>query len=290
MTNTSETLAAYTVPGVMTALEESMVVGLPDDVAGLTHVVQGLVIHEQIAPAYGVELSAERRGTVHVRPADRMLGHLMAEDGRPLTVPRAPESRLAGNCRQITVLLVALLRSQGLPARARCGFGGYFGTGWYEDHWVCEYWDVRSERWRLVDAQIDDVQRDIFHPDFDLLDVPRDRFLTAGDAWMRCRSGEQDAQKFGMSQLQESGFWWIAANLLRDTAAICGMEMLPWDSWGAMPRPGEAIDQARVALFDELAELTRTPGTRLRAKYEDDDRIRVPGTVHNDILDRDEAI
>jgi hypothetical protein len=35
--------------------------------------------------------------------------------------------------------------------------------------------------------------------------------------------------KFGLSQLDEAGYWWIAANLLRDVAALNNMEMLPWD-------------------------------------------------------------
>jgi hypothetical protein len=35
------------------------------------------------------------------------------------------------------VLAAAMLRAQGTPARARCGFGGYFGSGAFEDHWVC---------------------------------------------------------------------------------------------------------------------------------------------------------
>ena len=66
---------------------------------------------------------------MHLRPVAALLGQLMAGDGRPLTAAREPAARLAGNCRHFTVLAVAMLRAQGTPARARCGFGGYFGTG-----------------------------------------------------------------------------------------------------------------------------------------------------------------
>ena len=31
--------------------------------------------------------------------------------------------------------------AQGMPARARCGFGAYFEKGKYVDHWVTEYWN-----------------------------------------------------------------------------------------------------------------------------------------------------
>ena len=45
---------------------------------------------------------------------------------------------------------VALLRRQGIPARARVGFARYFGDGWV-DHWITERWDGR---WVRDDAQI----------------------------------------------------------------------------------------------------------------------------------------
>lgn len=283
----------YTRPGMMTSpgRHGSLFAGLPREVAALAGIAQGLVIHEHITGPYGVTLTDERRGSVHIRSVEKLLERIVAEDDRPLTLAREPERRVAGNCRHFTVLTVAMLRSLGVPARARCGFGGYFGTGWFEDHWVCE---VREDgRWRLVDAQIDDVQRRIFRPDFDLLDVPRDRFLIAGDAWVRCRAGEADPAMFGLSIAKESGLWWIAQNLLRDAAALSNMEMLPWDVWGAMPRPDEPIDDARLALFDRLAGLTRNPEAglaELTTVYENDDRVRVPATVYNAVLGRDEPV
>jgi hypothetical protein len=65
--------------------------------------------------------------------------------------------------------------------------------------------------------------------DFDLTDVPRDRFLIAGEAWLRCRDGTEDPAKFGLSTVGESGDWWIAGNLMRDAAALGNLEVLPWD-------------------------------------------------------------
>jgi hypothetical protein len=70
--------------------------------------------------------------------------------------------------------------------------------GFFEDHVVCEYWNAAQARWVLVDAQFDEVWRERLHIDHDVLDVPRDRFLIAGDAWVRCRSGHADASKFGI--------------------------------------------------------------------------------------------
>ena len=133
----------------------------------------------------------------------------------------------------------------------------------------------------------------MFRVDFDLMDVPRDRFVIAGDAWARCRAGEADAARFGLSLLNEGGLWWIAGNLLRDAAALNNMEMLPWDTWGAMPGPGDAMTEDVLALLDRLAALTRTPEAsfgELRALYEGDDRLRVPPTVFNAVLQREDAV
>src|SRR6202035_5091400 len=141
----------------------------------------------------------ERRASVHVRPVSGLLDQVVAEDGRALDVAREPSARVAGDCRTFTVFTVAALRAHGIPARARCGFGGYFGTGWYEDHWVCEYWDTAAGRWTL-----DDVQRKVFGVGLDVLDLSRDDFLVAGDAWRRCRAGLADPGKFGLSQMNEA--------------------------------------------------------------------------------------
>jgi hypothetical protein len=284
----------YLQPAPMTApgRYQPLFAGLPRGTAALACVAQGLVIHEHLVHLYGVTLTEERRATVQIRPVAGLLERLVAEDGRPLTEARAPASRLAGNCRHFTVLTVAMLRAQGIPARARCGFGGYFGGEAFEDHWVCEYWDA-GRGWLLADAQVDDAQRRLFGVDFDLMDVPRDRFLVAGDAWRLCRAGDADPARFGLSFLKEAGYWWIAGNLIRDVAALNNMELLPWDCWGAMPGPDEPIDAERLALFDRLAELTRDPDAalaELTAAYVDDDRVRVPDTVFNAGLGRPEPV
>lgn len=229
-----DTLDYYTQPAVMTSAGgyAPLFEGLPHEIGDLAGLVQGLLLHEHWASAYGITLSDERRSGSQIRPVARMLERLLALDDRPLTAARPAELRLVGNCRHFSVLLVAMLRAQGVPARARCGFGAYFTPGRFVDHWVCEYWHAAQARWILVDVQIDTLQRAELRTDFDPQDVPRDRFVVAGDAWARCRAGEADPASFGIFDLQ--GPWFIAGNVLRDLAALNNMEMLPWDVWGAM--------------------------------------------------------
>lgn len=264
---------------------------LTGGVAELAAVAQGVLIHEHLTESYGVTLTDDERATVHLRRVADLLDRILARDPRPLGVAREPAARTAGNCRQFTVLVVAMLRAHGVPARARCGFGTYFGGDVVEDHWVVEYW--LDGRWRLADAQIDEHQRDLLAIDFDLTDVPRDRFVVAGAAWAACRAGTDDPLRFGLTLTNETGYWWISGNLMRDLAALNNVEMLPWDAWGVMPGPDDRIDEERVVLFDELAELTTAPDDHfdeLRRHYDTDERLRVPPTVHNVLRSRNERV
>jgi Transglutaminase-like superfamily len=289
-----ETLEFYSRPGKMTSAGRyaPLLDDLPRDVAALAEIGQGLLVHEFMAADYGAPLSDADRASVHTRPAEQWLAQIIARDDRPLTVAREPAGRLAANCRHFTVLMVTMLRAQGVPARARCGFGGYFGTGMFEDHWVCEYWHAGQSRWVLVDPQIDDVQRGWFPIGFDVTDVPRDQFVVAGQAWDDVRAGTAAADQFGLSQLKEAGDWWIAGNLMRDASALLNLELLPWDCWGAMPKPDEPIGPDLTALFDRLARLTRTPDQSLAELRElsEDDRLRVPPAVYSAARGRPEAI
>lgn len=236
---------------------------------------------------YGVTLTERQRGEPHARGAEEVLERIAVHDSRPLWQARPPAERFAGCCRHYAPLHVAMLRSKGIAARARCGFGAYFTKDRFIDHWVTEVFDAARRRWILVDAQIDDRQRALFGIDFDTLDVPRDRFLVAGDAWRLCRDGQADPQCFGV--LDMAGLWFIASNVIRDVAALNNREMLPWDVWGGMTLVDSEIDPAFI---DRLARLTHDPDghlDELRAVY-DDPRIAVPPTVFNAVLRRPEAV
>lgn len=174
-----EPLIYYAAPGPFTALSADetyapLLEDLPADIPALVRAVQGNLLHIFWAEAYGVTHTDEQREGVGIRSAAEKLRRIHAANPAPLTTPRPPEARLVGNCRDFSVLLCALLRYHGIPARARCGFGTYFTPGRYEDHWVCEYWRADEGRWVMVDAQLDALQRDTLKIDFDPLDVPRD--------------------------------------------------------------------------------------------------------------------
>jgi len=84
----------------------------------------------------------------------------------------------------------------------------------------------------------------------------------------------------------------MAGSVIRDVAALNKLETLPWDIWGAQPRPDATFDNTRLAYFDQLAALASDPDANLdvlRHRYESDEGVRVPSTVFNALLQKPEA-
>lgn len=255
--------------------------GLPADIAGLCRVVQGGMIHVFWAERYGLKLAPERQAEVQLRTMPRRLARMIELDPRPLGEPRPLERKIVGNCRDFSLTLAAMLRQQGVPARARCGFAAYFLPDHFEDHWVCEYWHAGQGRWVLVDAQIDPFQREQLGVGFDPLDVPRDQFVTGGGAWQMCRTGRADPEKFGIFDMLGLGF--VRGNLVRDVAALNKVELLPWDCWGVILK--DSLDEAEdLSALDRAADLTAgsvpDPGA-VCAIYEADPRFGLTGPIHS---------
>jgi hypothetical protein len=218
-------------------------------------VVQGMIIHPFWMERYGLPRIPEREEReTNLRFADRMLARIVELDDRALREPRDLDHKLIGNCRDHTTLLCSILRQQGVPARARCGFGAYFNPGTYEDHWVCEYWNATQQRWIMVDAQLDRLQQDQLRITFDPLDVPPDQFVMAGRGWQLIRSGVAAPELFGIFAWR--GQWFAQDNLVRDFLSLNKIELLPWDNWGLMVGPEDCVPTTDLVLLDQIAALT----------------------------------
>lgn len=285
----------YREPGPMTTpgRHAGAFSALPADVDALARIVQGLAVHQYAAAHYDVTLTDERTRESHIRQVDRLLDRLFEIDPKPLTIARPASKRIVGVCHHFMLLMTAMLRAKGIPARGRCGFGSYFNPGYFEDHWVSEYWNGDQRCWMLVDAQLDENWRREGRIEFDVLDVPRDRFIVAADAWKLCRSGRADASRYGIFLNEMRGLWFIAGNLIRDAAALCKMEMLPWDVWGAIPGAAQGLDNEELAFFDQLAQLTSDGDgalPELQQRFEYDERLRIPERVFNAIRGRMEEV
>jgi hypothetical protein len=174
-----------------------------------------------------------------------------------------------------------MLRYKGVPARTRCGFGTYFSPGWYEDHLICEAWDPDDERWIFVDAELDDIHKEVLRYPFNPWDVPRDQFLPGGMAWQMCRRGEAAPNSFGYGNTV-GGLPNIRGNLVRDVAFLNKVEILGWDYWGLIEGDDSELVEDDLALLDRAAALSLASNDgfhELRSLYLRDMRLRVPPIV-----------
>ncbi|MBV7329900.1 excinuclease ABC subunit UvrA [Chloroflexi bacterium TSY] len=243
--------------------QERLFQDLPRDIPQLARIIQHLLIHPYAVEHYNVHLSPIQNEESNLRSVAHMLERIRMIDPDPLIVPREPNQRLVGNCRDHAVMFTSMLRYQGIPARTRVGFARYFGKQtdpMSYDHWIAEYWDEEEQRWVLTDPQLDDIQREAYRIDFDPLDMRFDKhFYLAGRAWELCRSGKTKSARFGFNK-KLKGMPYIRRSLLHDLDALNKIELLPWDDWSDMAKKRYlTVTPEEKAELDSLAKFTMQP-------------------------------
>ncbi|HNX58003.1 MAG TPA: transglutaminase-like domain-containing protein [Spirochaetota bacterium] len=274
----------YRAHGTYTELKEEkeLTDAISSDIADLVRIVQGNMIHAHWLPRYGLDIPEERRQReMNIRMfAERVKNIRDIAGGLSMKEPHPKEKRSIGTCRDFTVALTALLREKGIPARELCGFATYFSPGRYEDHWICEWWNEKENRWVLTDPQIDQLQKDALGIDFNTLDMPRDHFVTGARAWRMCREKKHDPSLFGIFEYHGMDF--IKGNLIRQVAALNKIPLLPWDCWGLINAGYDSMKENDLSFLDELARMADDPDSNsgtIQSLYAKDSRIRMQGTV-----------
>ncbi len=237
---------------------------LGTDPAEVHAAATGLIAHYR---AESETLDAARLPTIDLRWLEAVLGAGLDLSPAPLA-GRPHAERVAGCCRDHTLLAVGLLRQHGIAARSRIGFARYFSPGFAHDHVVVERWDGR--RWVRSDPELDAAfgtappAGEPFDP-FDMptgLDSP---FPTAAELWTAHRRDGLDLARYGVApHLPElCGRDFVRGYVLLEVAHRRRDELLLWDVWGANDdaTPADEAD----ALADELA------GLLLRADADDCD-------------------
>jgi len=220
---------------------------LPAEVPALTAVVRNVIVHYRMP---GTDLPAERLAEINHRWLDRLLATDQARSGTPLATPRPLNDRVAGCCRDYTLLAVAGLRHRGVPARSRIGFASYFTPDYHHDHVVAQVWD--GSRWVWVDAQIGPEEGWSFDP----ADIPPGAglFDSAAKVWIAYRAGEIDVERYGVApDVPIGGAWFVRNYVFLELAHRYRDELLLWDGWGAMGGPG--TEGETLELVDEIAAL-----------------------------------
>jgi hypothetical protein len=230
----------------------ALVSRLPSDVPVLCRTLHGLLIHEAWIEKYGScpeNFLGQSRETLSVA---QRLEQLLAINPSSLTTVRPSEFRVLSTCRDFALMMCGMIRHYGVPARVRCGFGRYFAANRYEDHWVCEYWASAEQRWVIVDAQLDHLQRDHLRFDFEPIDVPRTAFATGIEAWVLCGNGVIDPRQLGHDTT--TGLFFARVNLARDVLALAKIEKSAWDTRRIAHDGYRALDDAALSSCDRLAQ------------------------------------
>lgn len=313
-----ETLNYYNLPSDITCLDKykKFTEGLPADPGAIYQVTQGLILHDMWIERYGETYIEEHEYPQKIAYMEDILDKALELDHSDLTIPRHPRNRVIACCREFATLMCAILRAKGVPARSRCGFATYFGwDGLYEDHWICEYWN--GERWVMADPQLDPLQQssvlswgmDNAKENNELLqriqtfnprDLKTDEFVTAGEAWIRCRKGTEDPERFGIGcPIRPEwgidslyGLWFIRGQLLRDFAALNKVETVPylvriakgldWNVWRLVGSRDEELTVEDLQLLDTIAELTLQVDANyqeIRRLYSERKDLRVPAEL-----------
>ena len=216
---------------------------LPQDIPGICKAIRGLVVHYV---ASGIAFAPHRKAEIDTRWTEQILGSIQDRDAKPLTEARAPEERFVGCCRDFALLLVSVLRTRGISARARIGFASYFSPDFFHDHVVTEYWHEDNARWLMVDPQLEETFS------FNTYDMPPGVFLTSSQVWQSYRAGKLDAEKYGVApHLPYKDDWFIRNYVLQELAALNKHELLLWDWWGDM----SDVLNGDLAAIDHMANI-----------------------------------
>jgi hypothetical protein len=271
------TQSAMSDPGKYAYLFDS----LPDDIPGLCRVVQGIYVHYYS----GTKFPPSHKRQVDTRNMSKILAKIVEMDERPLTEERHVQRRFVGCCRDASLLLCSMLRHRGIPARTRVGFAVYIrlkdAPGFKVDHVVTEYWDAKDQRWKMVDAEQSEAHVRHNKIDFDVTDIPHDRFIVGGNAWQTCRDGLDNSNSYGSNPGDIfRGMWAIRNRLVHDLATQNKVELLLWDTWGWLEWKIE-LSEDDLKLLDHVAVLTQAGDSAfddMRALYENE-HFKAPPVV-----------
>lgn len=275
--------SAFSDPGELAHLYGDM----PRDPAQLARIARDVMIHRVEGHLFEHTHPIDRlHDDAETRYLDDILRIVIGRNDASLTVRREPADRFVGTCRDFTLLHVSLLRHAGVPARSRSGFADYFGSdGFHHDHMVTEYWD-EERGWLLADAQLADPAITASWPvDFDPMDIPRSRFLVAGEAWRAIRDEGADETTFGLHPPGEGplfGERFVAGNIRLDLAALNKVETLLWDVWGEDGgEPDTPLSRPSQEFYDQVAPIVsgNVSFEAVRKLFAENDVLRTPATV-----------
>ena len=254
----------FTYPG----LYESYLKSLPDDIRELGFLVRKQLIHRTTLDAGNVGSNADMKyGDMTKVPwyrqaeddylvtASAIIAELFRRDQKGFYLERSAENKVVLTCRHTAILIVAILKAKGIPARVRAGFAPYWpGSKVSSDHWVNQCWNEKENRWITID-----VDGSLHETGFDMYDLPDGKFDFPATAWLGVRQGKIDGEHFHNAG-GFSGLITIAWQLFYDYHCLMNNEIIYLHHPRfAMLDTFPKLSEARLQEIDKLATLMQEP-------------------------------
>lgn len=211
-----------------------------------------------------------------------MLAELIRRDSR-YSLNREAKNKIFVTCRGQALLLAAILKAKGIPARVRSGFAEYPGNnGIHWDHWITEYYNIKNNKWIFVDP--DCCCNDYI--DFDIYNIPENKFLTAARVWIEIRENGFNSLKLGHAYYGKDKLIEIlVTSLFYDFHCLMNNEIIYLHYPKYLKDKNFKLDKIDLEEIDELAKLMIDPDKNFKLLYEiwnteSKFRIMTGGTIH----------
>ena len=268
---------------------------LPNDIETLCSLLRNQIIHpfdlkdedERNNPNsfYGDMTKISRTSLIYENDlfptAIAMMGELLRKNPN-FTIERKIEDKIHVCCRETSILLIAILKTKNIPARARCGFthavSEIEGAG---DHWIVEYYDESCKRWVLCDPTMcyDQETLEYFDIDYSLIDMPRDKFIFAANAYLGLRSGKYKTDDiYSFSNPKTFGIKAAINELFCDFHCVMNNEILFCQSPKYLKDNNYELSDDEYIELDELAKLMLDPDKNIDALnyiWENNEKFRI---------------
>lgn len=283
-------------------LYHSFAKSLPNDIKTLCLLLRNQIIHpfdlkdeeEKNNPNsfYGDMTKISKTSLIYENDlfptAIAMMSELLRRDPH-FTIERKIEDKIHVCCRETSILLISILKAKNIPARARCGFthavSEIKGAG---DHWIVEYYNESLKKWILVDPTMcyDAETLEYFKIDYSLVDIPRDQFIFAADAYLGLRNGKYKTEDiYCFSNPKTFGIKAAIHELFYDFHSLMNHEILFCQGPKYLNDCHYDLTDQEYLELDELAKLMLEPDKNfdtLHDIWENNEKFRILSGGMND--------
>ncbi|MDO8511646.1 MAG: transglutaminase domain-containing protein [bacterium] len=208
-----------------------------------------------------------------------MVAELYRRDKRGFVNDRKVTDKLVVSCRHTSLVMAAILKAKGIPARVRAGFASYFEQTEFgdvsDDHYINQYFHEKENRWVTIDVDGCMSIKDGFT--FDPFDMPDGTFHFSAKAWLDIREGKQDPNYF--MNKPERGAIVVVWALMHDFHCLMNNEIiyLHYTVLESFERFGK-ITEEELKKLDNLAKLILNPDenfSELKKLWEENKEFRL---------------